>query len=378
MTPSQLSRLQLPQTSPSPRGSQRGRNHPLLAPAPSLICSTPVLNAIQALLKTVSLTNPTTADLVSGAVSEIASVVPALATLPVKIPAVSDVPTLPIPNISLPAVTDILPSDTTVSGLPALPTSDVLPQDIPDDVLNVPVPDDFQAIDWAAYESPPIWTPPTGLDEPSIPDDVLNVPVPELDELGNKIDAPLSAVSAVSATSAPAVPTSLVAVVAEPLSVVSILASPQALPTSLDAFGDFEDLGDADSLAEWPFTPVPDSVAPDATGELPDLSDISAPDTATDVPAGLLLPLDTPTLAAPSELAIPTNVWDVPVPEGFEDVVDSLPEVTSVAPAIPTSSPDERPIPPEVLALLGPELDENGFPIDTPDQCCQRSLDTAF
>ena len=327
---------------------------------------TPVLNAIQALLKAVSLTNPTTADLVSGAVSEIASVVPALATLPVKIPAVSDVHTLPIPNISLPAVTDILPSDTTVSGLPALPTSDVLPQYISDDVLNVPVPDDFQAIDWAAYESPPIWTPPTSLDEHAIPDDVLNVPVPELDELGNIIDAPLSAVSAVSAASAPAVPSSLVAVIAEPLRVVSVLASPQALPTSLDAFGNFEDLGDADSLAEWPFTPVPDSMAPDATGELPDLGDISAPDTGTDVPAGLLLPLDAPTLAALGELEIPTNVWNVPVPEGFEDVVDSLPEVASVASAISTSSPDERPIPPEVLALLGPELDENGFPIDIP------------
>jgi hypothetical protein len=325
---------------------------------------TPILNAIQALLKTVALTNPTTADLVSGAVSEVASVVPALATLPVEVPAISDAPTIPIPNISLPAVTGILPSKAVVSDLPAVLTPDILPQDIPDDVLNVPVPDDFQAIDWAAYESPPIWTPPTSSDEPSIPDDVLNVAVPEFDELGNIIDAPLSAVSAVTAAPAPAVPTSLVAVSAEPLSVVSavvsVLAPPQALPTSLDAFGDVEDLGDAD-LAEWPFTPVPDTVASDATGELPDLSDISTPDTPTDTLAGLSLPLD-----APSLLAIPTNVWDVPVPEGFENIVDSLPEVTSIASAIPTSSSDERPIPPEVLALLGPELDENGFPIDTP------------
>jgi hypothetical protein len=324
---------------------------------------TPILNAIQALLRTVALTNPTTADLVSGAVSEVASVVPALATLPVEVPTVSDTPMLPIPNISLPAVTDILPK-AIVSDLPAVSTPDILPQGIPDDVLNVPVPDDFQAIDWAAYESPPIWTPPTSSDEPSIPDDVLNVAVPDFDELGNIIDAPLSAVSAVTAAPAPAVPTSLVAVAAEPLgvvsAVVSVLAPPQALPTSLDAFGDVEDLGDAD-LAEWPFTPVPDTVAPDATGELPDLNDISTPDTPTDTLAGLSLPLD-----APSLLAVPTNVWDVPVPEGFEDIVDSLPEVTSVASAIPTSSSGERPIPPEVLALLGPELDENGFPIDTP------------
>ena len=306
---------------------------------------TPILNAIQALLKTVSLVNPTTADLISGAVSEIASVVPALATLPVELPAVSDSPTLPIPNISLPVFTNILPSDTTILDLPAVPTPDIVPQDIPDDVLNVPVSDEFQAIDWAAYESPPIWTPPTSPDELPIPDNILDVSVPKLDELGNIIDAPLSAVSAVAAAPAPAVPTSLVAVTAEPLGVVSVLASPQALPTSLDAFGDLDDLGDADGLAEWPFTPVPDSVTPDATGELPDLSDLSTPDTPTGAPAGLSL--HTPEL--PDVLpALPS-----PDPPEPDPVASILPVAAVVAPGAitrPTSLPFQVPSAPRPLA----------------------------
>ncbi|KAF3001961.1 hypothetical protein E8E13_007358 [Curvularia kusanoi] len=319
----------------------------------------PLLEAVKGLIARVTSVDPATAEVASGVLSEVESVASGLPTLPV---APVDVPALPLPTIALPdlptpplPVADVLPTDLPTPPeplvLPPLPTD--LGPALPDDVLNVPVPDEFQSIDWAAFQSPPIVEPPASVDEPVIPADVLNVPVPDFDDAGNIIDAVISTLSSVASDAPVPAATSVEAVVVEPLSVVSsvVATAPAGLPTSLDAFGD--------DLADWPFADIPEDLAPDATGVLPDLSDLPAPDVPTGTVAGLLLPVSAPTLAAPAG-ALPTDLFDLPEPDGFE-----FPDVTSIATAIPAPT-TEPTIPDEVLNFPWPDLDANGIPIDTP------------
>lgn len=315
---------------------------------------TPILEAINALIAQI----PVVGSAVSDAVSAVESAAP---ELPIDAPALPiDAPPLPIPditlpNLPLPSVTapDVLPADDLPVDLPApalpelpLTTPPALPDStsgLPDEVLNVPVPDDVEGIDWAAFESPPFSDlPAPSLDDVAIPDDILNVPVPEFDENGLPIDTPVDAIAdvataiadvvtaisdAVTAISA-ALPTSLGAAIVD-----ATAAVPAALPTSLDAFGDFPD-----DLPDWPFSNIPETFTPDVTGELPDLEDFPIPDDVLNVPvpdlddsgipldlptdvAGLLLPNPAPTLALPTDLLpVPTDLLDVPAPADLLDV----------------------------------------------------------
>ncbi|KAF3051950.1 hypothetical protein E8E11_007773 [Didymella keratinophila] len=344
---------------------------------------TPVLEAINALIAQI----PVVGSAVSDAVSTVESAAP---ELPIDVPALPiDVPPLPIsdvalPNLPLPSVAapDVLPThdlpvDVPAPALPKLPltTPPALPDftsGLPDEVLNVPVPDDVQGIDWAAFESPPFSDlPAPSLDDVAIPDDVLNVPVPDLDENGLPIDTPADAISdvataiadvvtaisdAVTAVSA-ALPTSFDAVVAD-----ATAAIPVALPTSLDAFGDFPD-----DLPDWPFSDVPETFTPDVTGELPDLEDIPIPDDVLNVPVPDLddagVPLDLPVdpadgiAASPSALPTDLNWWDIPVPDDWVDADD----VASILPA-PVAPTDVV-----ADALPVPEVGDISFNSAVPD-----------
>lgn len=286
-----------------------------------------------------------------------------------------DPPVLPISNITLPSLvppspplSEVLPTDVAVPE-PEIPSILPLPapvgpiSDVPDEVLNIPFPDDIEGIDWAAFESPPFSDLPestTTAEELPIPDDVLNIPVPDFDEDGNLIDPPVEVLPIVSV---PAEAVSSASAVVPAVTVISAVAgAPASLPTSLDAFGDFDSDDEGGLLLpDWPFTEIPDVVTPDANGELPDLEDISES-------AGFLLPVEAPTLALPTAIipAIPTNPFDIPVPEGFEDI--DFPEPTAVASIIrPEPSVDEfADIPADILNIPWPDLDENGFPIDVP------------
>ncbi|KAJ4989172.1 hypothetical protein SVAN01_05251 [Stagonosporopsis vannaccii] len=300
---------------------------------------------------------------------------------PVEEPAIPIAPpALPVSNITLPILTppspplaEVLPTDVPAEvpdvavpepELPSILPAPVDPaSNIPSEVLDIPFPDDIEGIDWAAFESPPFSDLPetdTIAEELPIPDDVLNIPVPEFDENGNIIDTPVEAVPAVTAAASEAIPavTSVAAEATEAAVTSVVAAAPPSLPTSLDAFGD---LDFEDDLPDWPFTEIPETVTPDADGELPDLDDISEP-------AGLLLPLDAPTLAVPTDivLAAPTSLFDVPVPEDFEDL--DFPEPTAVASILPAAPSDDEfaDIPADVWNIPWPDLDENGFPIDVP------------
>ncbi|KAF3046631.1 hypothetical protein E8E12_011328 [Didymella heteroderae] len=346
---------------------------------------TPILEAINALIAQIPVVGPAASD----AVSEVEA---AVTELPVEVPALPiDAPPLPIPDITLPNLplppvtapdalpTDNLPVDVPAPALPELPltTPPALPDltsGIPDEVLNVPIPDDVQGIDWAAFESPPFSDiPAPSLDDVAIPDDILNIPVPDFDENGLPIDTPVDAVSGIAPAIPAALPISFDAAVAD-----ATTAVPAALPTSLDAFGDLPD-----DLPEWPFPDIPETFAPDVNGELPDLQDFPIPDDVLNVPvpdldnfgvpldlptevAGLLLPNPAPTLAlptdllglaAPTELAdlVPTDVLDVPVPTDLLDV------------PVPTDVLDV-PVPTDLLDVPVPtELADAIIPTDSLD-----------
>ncbi|XPS70445.1 hypothetical protein M3J07_002664 [Ascochyta lentis] len=366
----------------------------------------PIIEAINALIAQIPVLGPA----VAGAVSDIEAAVPELADLPVDVPAVPvDTPELPIPDITLPDLSlPSLPADLPVDvpaipelPLPELPipslSTDVpeLPVEIPDvtsgipdEVLNVPVPD-IDGIDWSQYESPPFSDlPAPSLDDLPIPDDVLNIPVPDFDEFGVPIEAPLDDASGLPAAmpSLP-LPTSLddlpipddvlnVPVpdvddfgvpINGPLDAVSALpAAPSELPALLD----------------WPFNDweIPDALAPDVNGELPDLSDLPTSDLDDlAAPLDVLTALPAPTLptdvltafpapALPTELSdlpLPTDLFDVPVPEGFEDLGD-LPVPTDVVASLPLPTLDDLPVPDDVLNIPVPDLDEFGVPLDLP------------
>lgn len=347
----------------------------------------PILEAINALIAQIPIVGPA----VSGVVSDVESAAP---ELPADVPALPiAAPELPLPNITLPNLplppvpatdvqpTDDLPVNVPAPALPELslttpPALSDLTSGIPDEVLNVPVPDDIEGIDWAAFESPPF----SDLPAPSpgdiaIPDDILNVPVSDFDENGLPTGTVVDAVSD-AATAVPA-----------------------ALPTSLDAFGDLPD-----DLLDWPFSDIPEAFAPDVNGELPDLEDFPIPDDVLKVPVpdldDLGIPLDLPTglagglladplaslplptdlleAAAPTELLdasvptnlldvpVPTDLLDVPVPEGFEDIAVPTDTVTALPAAPSLGDLADFPIPDDILNIPWPELDENGIPIDLP------------
>ena len=374
----------------------------------------PIIEAISALLNQIPGASQV-ADAVEDALPS---------TLPIDVPALPvDPPVLAIPDISLPDlsapsnlsadvpavpdVSDVLPADDLPAPVPELPLPSLpsavpelpdLTSGIPNEVLNVPVPDDIEGIDWAAFESPPFsdLPPVTQPLDDVIPSDVLNVPVPDFDEFGNPIEAPVDTVSDATGTAPVALPTSLDALgdveipadipVDAPLNAVSdaTAAAPIALPTSLDAFDDLND------LLDWPFEDIPETIAPDATGELPDLTDLPIPSDVLNVPvpdlddqgipidvppaalptddvACLLLPAPALTLSFPSEiigLAAPTDLLDIPVPEGFEDVAE-VPAPTAL-PAPPLPALKDADIPWDVLNVPVPDLDEFGNPLDTP------------
>ncbi|KAJ4382910.1 hypothetical protein N0V86_002137 [Didymella sp. IMI 355093] len=331
----------------------------------------PILDAIKSLLAQIPAGGPAVPDVASGTEA-------AAPALPIDVPALpSDAPPLPIPDITLPNLplpsvtapdiipTDDLPVDVSAPALPGLPltTPPALPDltsGIPAEVLNVPVPDDVEGIDWSAFQSPPISDlPAPSLDNLPIPDDVLNVPVPDFDENGLPIETPVNAVSDATTALPAALPTNLDTAVADALTAV-----PAALPTSLDASGDLPD-----SLPDWPFSNIPQTFTPDVSGELPDLQDLATP------LASLALPTDLLGAAAPTvptallnvpvptnllDVPVPTNLLDAPVPEGFEDI----PDIATALPATPSLA--DLPIPDDVLNLPWPELDENGIPIDQP------------
>lgn len=214
-----------------------------------------------------------------------------LPNLPTEVPAI---PELPLPELPLPS----LPTE--VPAIPELPLPELplpsLPTDIPDlssgipsEVLNVPIPD-IDGINWADFESPPFSDlPAPSLDDLPIPADVMNIPVPEFDEFGVPIDSPLDA---------PDLPAAL----------------PSVLPDLLD----------------WPFDDweIPNSIAPDANGELPSLEDLPVPTDMLNVPVPNLDTLGVP-------FALPT---DVVVPALLTDVGGILPLglPTDAAPALPT------------------------------------------
>jgi hypothetical protein len=314
---------------------------------------TPILEAINALIAQI----PVVGSAVSGAVSTVESAAP---ELPLDVPALpTDAPPLPIPditlpNLPLPAVTapDVLPTDGLPVDVPApaLPESPLtappaLPDStsgIPNEVLNVPVPDDVQGIDWAAFESPPFSDlPAPSLDDVAIPDDVLNVPVPDFDDNGVPIDTPIDAISDIATaiagvvTAVPDIVTAISAALPTSLDAAAsdaTAAVPAALPTSLDAFGDFPD-----DLPSWPFSAIPETLTPDVTGELPDLQDFT----------------------------IPNNVLNVPVPDLDDPAIPA--DIATALPAAPSlGDAADLPIPDDILNIPVPDLDENGVPIDLP------------
>ncbi|KAH6637986.1 hypothetical protein C7974DRAFT_470795 [Boeremia exigua] len=384
-----------------------------------------------------------------------------------EVPEVSILPAFDTPALSdaeAPSVPSELPSILPAPAVPApLPTSlDALGDfDFPE----------IEGIDWAAFESPPFSDLPSTddlpLPEPVIPDDVLNVPVPDLDDDGVPVDAVVPVVSDVAVpavtvpdvsvpeVTAPVVPDVVVPAVsvsdvtdvplilvdagansttnaantidgvdatddspfapvkAAPETAASAVAEPPAvdvssvaavvpavivpsvaapaLPTSLDAFGDF----DLPDVLDWPFSDLPATLEPEADGVLPDLQDLSESLTAVDavapVPTDVLavpvpedvdapaavsiLPAVVPTdvldavvpsvedVAAPDvailPAALPTDVLDVPVPDDFEDL--QTPTVAAV-PTLDTVAD----IPEDILNIPWPDLDENGVPVDLP------------
>ena len=366
----------------------------------------PIIEVISALLDYIPIVGPAVADAIDAVEDAVKNAVPT--DLPVDIPAIPvDAPALPIPKITLPnLLAPILPTDVSdaldvlltgdlPADVPALPLPELsapslpagvsaIPVDptdltsgIPDEILNVPIPD-IEGIDWASFESPPFWDPPavsaatpgalldavsdvasaasaalpTSFDafgDWDIPDDILNFPFPELDADGIPIDTPVNAVSS------------------------AIAAAPITLPTSLDAFDDLDD------VLDWPFGDIPETIAPDVNGELPDLTDLPilddrvapidlpAPALPTAAVAGLLLPAPAFSLPFPSDLlrpALPTGLFDVPVPVGFENIAEVPAPTAPSAPRVPAL--EDAPIPWDILNVPVPDFDEFGNPLDLP------------
>ncbi|KZM27206.1 uncharacterized protein EKO05_0002298 [Ascochyta rabiei] len=382
----------------------------------------PILDAIKELIAQIPGLGPAVAD----AVSDIEEVVPSVVDQLVDVPAVDTqlpIPTFTIPAALLPTLPADLPID--VPAIPELPSPEItlpsLPTDvpvppveapdvtsaIPDEVLDVPIPD-IEGIDWSQYESPP-FSPFSDLPTPStddlpIPDDVLNVPVPDFDEFGVPIDSPLDASDLPVAIPSLALPTSL--------DVPGVDGSGVPLDAPLDAVSDLSSAPSVlPALLDWPFDDfeIPNTLAPDATGELPDLSDLPisssalsvpvpdsndlgvpldlatvAPALPTDAVGGLLLPASLPALTILPEITIlpdlpvPTGLFDVPVPGGFEDLGD-LPAPTGVASSLPLPTLEDLAIPTDILNIPVPDLDQFGVPIDLPvDSNADLPLPTNF
>ncbi|KAJ4322570.1 hypothetical protein N0V94_002332 [Neodidymelliopsis sp. IMI 364377] len=358
----------------------------------------PILDLINKFIAQIPVVGPA----LDAAVPDLEDIIPTISILPVPaLPAT--LPALVLTNISLPVATLLteLPVDVSELPLPTL-TADAselpvsvteLPVIVPTNVFDIPVPDDIPGLDDLDIPDVPATSdlPVPSLDDWTIPDDILNVPVPDLDEDGVPIEAPVDA-TADAVSDLPTLPTSL--------------------PTLHDwPFGDFEapsfPTPDADGfLPDLDDIPIPDDVlnvpVPDLDDQgnpidLPTTEDaggIVSPDSDVALPSELpaillpgippqLLPTDNLPVPIPTNIldvpvpdlsdlvaAIPTDVLNVPIPD-LSDLVPSLSDaVTSdnTAPSLPTL-PIELPdfqIPDDVLNIPVPDLDENGVPIDLP------------
>ncbi|KAJ4333644.1 hypothetical protein N0V95_009374, partial [Ascochyta clinopodiicola] len=354
----------------------------------------PILDAIRDLIGQI----PSIGPAVANAVSEVEDAVPYIADQVVDVPAADTqvpVPTFTLPALSLPTIPTDLPVD--VPAIPELPSAEVplpslpadvpvLPVEVPDltssgipaEVLNVPIPD-IDGIDWSQYESPPfVEVPSPSSDDIPIPTDVLNVPVPDFDEFGVPIDAPLDGSDPPAAIPSLPLPTSP--------DLPGVDGSGVPVDAPVDAVSDLPNAPSVlPALLDWPFNDweIPDTLAPDASGELPDLSDLPIPSSVLSVPvpdssdlgvsldvptdivvptiptdavAGLVLPAPLPELTLVPDLPQPTGLFDVPVPEGFEDVGD-LPAATDVAASLPLPTIDEPSIPTDILNIPVPDVD---------------------
>ncbi|KAJ4335007.1 hypothetical protein N0V95_009024, partial [Ascochyta clinopodiicola] len=166
------------------------------------------------------------------------------------------------------------------------------------------------------------------IDEPSISTDILNIPVPDVDQFGVPLDLPTD-----SGADLP-FPTNFLDV---------------PVPEG------FEDLGEP---FEQPASALP-------TDAVADFADLAIPDAVLNVPVPDLDNLDAPVdLSTEPVAALPTSLFDVPVPEGFEDLGDSL---DGSAAALPTDAvPDVQSpaIPLDVLDVPVPNLDDLNGPVE--------------
>lgn len=191
-------------------------------------------------------------------------------------------------------------------------------------------------------------------------------------ELIEKLVAQIPGAGAVPALPTPLANVSALPAGASELSILdtsvpdlSLLSLPDELPESdgvpVETFASPYDLPDLD----LPSLPVAAPELPtDVSGLLPNVSDVELPATPLSELPLPSLPVAIPEL--PTDLAdLPTltNVFDVPVPEGFEDLGDLPNPIVSI---LPTPSLDDFQIPDAILNVPVPELDDNSVPIDAP------------